>query len=761
MKSRIYWSLSLGLALAVLSFSGGQPQESLSQSTNTTPALPQDVATDVAPQATNAPDPASAEQPADDDVVDAPVQPISTTKPLPPKVKLTGPAAEVMKLADSGLDESVMLAFVTNSTSSFNLSAEEIIYLNDIGVSSTVVTAMIQRDQALKQLSANAAPAAPAPAAPEPAPAEPEPTPAPAEMAPQPAYSTENYVPPADSSYTTFYDSLAPYGTWVDVAGYGACWQPTVVIVNRAWRPYCDGGRWLYTDCGWYWSSGYSWGWAPFHYGRWFRHQRMGWCWAPGNVWGPSWVSWRYSGNYCGWAPLPPAAGFTAGVGLTFHGNRVNSSFAFGLGVNSFSFVSVSQFSNPHLNRYALPPHQARQAYHQTVPSTTIAGSRTRVINLGIPVSRVEKATHTEIRRIGIREANAPVSQGTRGERFDGSSRTLSVFRPHFPQSTGTQPATGSRQQPGTGGRSRSEMRSGSLGAAVTPAPVPTAPRVAPESPARTFGGTSATQPNNTSRFGRSAERPAIGATAAQTPASGSTPTHAARTSDPAPTPAAPLILRGADRSRQIAAGSSATAINQPTPRNSSTGIGRREANPWQAASRSSAPVTGKPQSQPAAPPQDTPSRPVVNPTPQPITTQGASAPSQARWTQHAAEPFARSERPRQFTAPSYSAPAQVPRNAPAPAAEVSRSSPTAPQVRSEPQRQYTAPSFQAPAAVPRVAPAPAPPPQQVRSYSPPPPSFTSRAQVTESRSASAAPSTPAASSSPGRFQSSSGRGGR
>jgi hypothetical protein len=778
MKSRIYWSLSLGSALAVLAFSGGQPQEFLSQPTNNAPALPQNVAPDVAPQATNTTDPVSAEQPAEDDVVDAPVQPISSTKPLPSNVKLAGPAAEVMRLANSGLDEAVMLAFVTNSTSIFNLSAEEIIYLNDIGVSSAVVTAMIQHDQALKQLSANAAPA---PAAPVPSPAQPEPAPPPEEMAPQPADTTEAYVPPADSTYTTFYDSLAPYGTWVDVAGYGPCWQPTVVVINRGWRPYCDGGRWLYTDCGWYWSSGYSWGWAPFHYGRWFRHRHMGWCWAPGNVWGPSWVSWRYSGNYCGWAPLPPAAGFSVGVGLTFHGNRVNSSFGFGLGVNSFSFVSVSQFSNPHLNRYAVPHSQATQIYRQTVPSTTIVGNQTRVINRGIPVSRVEGATHTQIRRIGIREVNTPTAQGVRGERFDSHSRTLSVFRPHFPPSAGTQPASGGRQQPGSGGRSRSEMRNGSSGATLAPTPALTAPSAASVPPARTYGRTTITQPNSTSRFGRRAEGPVTG----------STPTPASRTSDPAPAPATPSVLRGSDRSGQTTAGSSATAINQATPRSSLTVIGKREASPWQAASRPSAPVTETPRSRPTAPPQDTPSRSVVNPTAQPIATPSASAPSQSRWTQRAAEPFARTERPRQFTAPSYSAPAQVPRTAPAPAAEVSRpqspamrqdplpratvnegpqpvissarSAPhlTAPHVRSEPQRQYTAPSYQAPAAVPRVAPAPAPAPQQMRSYSPPASSFTPRAQVMESRSASAAPSTPAASSSPGHSQSSSGRGRR
>src|SRR5206468_1232576 len=128
-----------------------------------------------------------------------------------------------------------------------------------------------------------------------------------------------------------FHESLAPYGSWVSVPEYGMCWQPTVVVVNPGWRPYCDRGRWVYTDCGWYWQSDYSWGWAPFHYGRWHNDLRVGWVWVPDRVWGPSWVCWRQSDAYCGWAPLPPAARFEVGVGLVFNHGHVGTSFDFGL----------------------------------------------------------------------------------------------------------------------------------------------------------------------------------------------------------------------------------------------------------------------------------------------------------------------------------------------------------------------------------------------------------------------------------------------
>ena len=666
MKSRMHWNWTIGLALVVLPLVGGHSQESLSQPTNTAPAIKPEAAPKPAAPAPATPDPALAAPTAENDVVDAPGKPMSTAKPLPPSVRPTAPVAEVIKLADSGVDEGVMLAFVTNSTSTFNLGAEEIIYLNDIGVPSAVVTAMIQRDQALKELSANMAPApaAPAPAAPTPYPPEPVPAPAPEEMAPQPDYTTESYPPPADNSYASFYDTLAPYGTWVDVAGYGPCWQPTAVIVDPGWQPYCNGGQWLYTDCGWYWRSGYSWGWAPFHYGRWFRHSHYGWCWEPGNVWGPSWVCWRYNGNYCGWAPLPPAAGFRAGVGLTYHGQHVSGGFAFGLGARSYTFVPASHFSDRHLNHYALPHQEVAHIYQQTTPSTTIVGNSTRVVNRGIPVSRVEAAAHAQVRTFNIRDANTPGARSTRGERLEADSKTLSVFRPRFPQSTGAQPAYG--------GRARSDIRPGSGSAGVTPAPATT--RVAPVSAPRTAGGNPAAQPSSGGGSGRRPDRSANQANAA---------------------PPSSLIV-----------------------------IGKKEGGRSQTAGSTTAPATQTPWSRPTALRQDSVVRPAGTQRTQPFMTAEAEmrAPTQPSWSApRAVEPQVRSERPSQYTAPAYRAPAETPRSAPAPS--------------------YTPPHMQ--------------------SYSPPTPAPAPRAEPMVSQPVHSAPSAPTPSAPATQSQSSSGRNGR
>src|SRR5207253_57188 len=74
---------------------------------------------------------------------------VSTEQTLPSNVRATAPLMQVVRLAESGLEESVMLAFVTNSETEFSLGSEEIIYLTDIGVPATVISAMIQHAQAM------------------------------------------------------------------------------------------------------------------------------------------------------------------------------------------------------------------------------------------------------------------------------------------------------------------------------------------------------------------------------------------------------------------------------------------------------------------------------------------------------------------------------------------------------------------------------------------------------------------------------------
>ncbi|MDB6110737.1 MAG: hypothetical protein JWR69_2487 [Pedosphaera sp.] len=342
-------------------------------------------------------------------------------------------AAEVIKLAESGSSDDVLLAFITNSRSTYELSADAVIYLKDVGLSAPVVTAMLNHDSTLRgQAPAYTydqkayPPSGQPPVAQPPIVAAVPEQPAP----PQPVEAAPTYVsnPPAQVNY--FYNDLSPYGSWVQLDGYGWCWQPRTVVVSRGWRPYCDGGHWVYTDAGWFWQSDYSWGWATFHYGRWQLHDRCGWIWLPDTVWAPAWVSWRVSGDHCGWAPLPPHADFDARLGFRFNGVSVRADFDFGLRADNFTFVALRDFNNRDLGHHRLPPTQVKAVYNQTTIINSYEVHNNVIVNHGVGVDRVAAATHSEIKKVVIRDGPANSGRPVRSI-APGRSETA-VYRPQL-----------------------------------------------------------------------------------------------------------------------------------------------------------------------------------------------------------------------------------------------------------------------------------------------------------------------------------------
>ena len=66
-------------------------------------------------------------------------------------------------------------------------------------------------------------------------------------VAPPAEYSQPAPAPaPAPYNYQTFYDALAPYGTWVNVVNYGYVWMPTSAGYDFA--PYATNGHWIMTN---------------------------------------------------------------------------------------------------------------------------------------------------------------------------------------------------------------------------------------------------------------------------------------------------------------------------------------------------------------------------------------------------------------------------------------------------------------------------------------------------------------------------------
>ncbi len=195
-----------------------------------------------------------------------------------------------------------------------------------------------------------------------------------------------------------FYDDLAPYGEWTDLAPYGYVWVPREAF-SFGWRPY-TWGRWIWTDMGWMFTSPDPWGWAAYHYGRWGFDPRFGWFWVPGTVWAPAWVAWRWGGNAIGWAPLPP--GFDFGPGGFYDFNELD------IPDDDWVFIDVDRFSGPDVNRWILPRERARWAFRTTLTRSQLQSRGGRVENFGVDPEFVRSRTGAGPELHRIEDAGRP-----------------------------------------------------------------------------------------------------------------------------------------------------------------------------------------------------------------------------------------------------------------------------------------------------------------------------------------------------------------
>jgi hypothetical protein len=104
---------------------------------------------------------------------------------------------------------------------------------------------------------------------------------------------------------------LYGYGSFVNIAGYGLCWQPYGISAH--WQPFWNGRMVYVPGFGWTWISNEPWGWLPYHTGHWINAGGHGWIWQPGPMhhWNPAPVNWVRVGNQVGWTPR----GVTAPIG--------------------------------------------------------------------------------------------------------------------------------------------------------------------------------------------------------------------------------------------------------------------------------------------------------------------------------------------------------------------------------------------------------------------------------------------------------------
>jgi hypothetical protein len=450
----------------------------------------------------------------------APAAPIPAGEPTagdPPRapVALSSALQEVVKLAQSGVGDDVILAYIQNSPTAFSPTPDEILYLTDLGISDVVVTALVNHHSSQPQVAAQPAPA---PAANGPtamaAPTQAAPIPAEATYNPEPpmvygaAPVVEYATPPPAVEYSSFYSSLSPYGAWVEVPDYGWCWQPTVAVIQYDWRPYCHHGRWLYTDCGYYWQSDYSWGWAPFHYGRWFHHPGRGWCWRPDSVWGPAWVSWRYTDAHCGWAPLPPGARYHSGVGFTYYGAHVSASFGFGLHGDAWTFVPAHRFHEHEVWRHSVPRAEHGRVFRESRVANNYTGHDNVIVNRGV-ADHVPALARTEPRKMIVRDMPERAGASIRPDRLGQEGAQTVVYRPKLPVSNeqnvrgGATPGRTVASRPNSVVRPGANSMAGGAASAEAPTGGPSA------SFAGSRGGVTDSERGSTASAGGSGHRPA------------------------------------------------------------------------------------------------------------------------------------------------------------------------------------------------------------------------------------------------------------
>jgi hypothetical protein len=329
--------------------------------------------------------------------------PAASADALPAGIAPGSELAQVFKLVRAGVDLNVINNFIANATGSFNLDADKIIALNDAGVPPSVLDRMLEHD---RQLAAAIS--------------------APPTAAPVAVTTVTTAAPAAPVTVNYFYDTLSPYGSWVEVSGYGRCWRPTTVNYDNGWRPYCDRGHWVYTDCGWYWDSDYAWG-ATFHYGRWFRDAHHGWCWWPETTWAPSWVVWRSGGDDCGWAPLPPLCEYHPDRGFLYRGNSIAVGFDFGFDENYFVFVGYNRFFDRDVRRHCEEPQRVTQIFRNTtiVNNYNYGGTQINsrvVVNNGIPVESVRARAHQPAQAVQTVAVNSLPNAARHGWRGPASS---------------------------------------------------------------------------------------------------------------------------------------------------------------------------------------------------------------------------------------------------------------------------------------------------------------------------------------------------
>jgi hypothetical protein len=191
--------------------------------------------------------------PATSGVTPGPVAQVPSAPSLTPPA-LAPNAAEVVKLSGAGVGEEVIIAYVQNCQSPFNLSADAILRLKDAGVTSPVISAMLTHDSSLRNQNpptSYAASQQPQPVAPDLVPADQAPPPVPDQVIPV-APGPDYYWIPGYWGWNSGWIWIG--GRWGFRGGYG--WGGRGWYGHGGWGGYHGGGGGVHVAGGYHGGGG-------------------------------------------------------------------------------------------------------------------------------------------------------------------------------------------------------------------------------------------------------------------------------------------------------------------------------------------------------------------------------------------------------------------------------------------------------------------------------------------------------------------------
>ncbi len=222
--------------------------------------------------------------------------------------------------------------------------------------------------------------------------------------------------PAVGISLQVFYDSLNPYGRWVNDRQYGYLWIPNV---ERGFQPYATRGHWIQTSFGNTWVSDYDWGWAPFHYGRWVYDDYYGWAWIPGDEWGPAWVNWRSGGGYYGWTPMGPG---------------VNINININIPLARWIFVPQRYICYPQVYNYRVDRRRGGYVYQNTIIINNYVNYNNRRYSAGPRFDEIERVTNRPVRVYAVNDVDRP-------GRANVGRNSVELYRPSIDPRTSDRPS--------------------------------------------------------------------------------------------------------------------------------------------------------------------------------------------------------------------------------------------------------------------------------------------------------------------------------